>query len=41
MEYRFLGETGIKVSELAMGTWAFGGKPMPGRPGRCLTAAGT
>ena len=26
MEYRFLGETGIKVSELAMGTWAFGGE---------------
>jgi aryl-alcohol dehydrogenase-like predicted oxidoreductase len=26
MEYRFLGETGIKVSELAMGTWTFGGE---------------
>jgi len=26
MEYRFLGETGIKVSELCMGTWTFGGE---------------
>jgi aryl-alcohol dehydrogenase-like predicted oxidoreductase len=26
MEYRFLGDTGIKVSELCMGTWSFGGE---------------
>lgn len=26
MEYRFLGNTGIKVSELCMGTWSFGGE---------------
>jgi aryl-alcohol dehydrogenase-like predicted oxidoreductase len=26
MEYRFLGDTGIKVSALCMGTWLFGGK---------------
>jgi aryl-alcohol dehydrogenase-like predicted oxidoreductase len=25
MDYRFLGDTGIKVSELCMGTWSFGG----------------
>jgi aryl-alcohol dehydrogenase-like predicted oxidoreductase len=26
MDYRFLGDTGIKVSELCMGTWSFGGE---------------
>jgi aryl-alcohol dehydrogenase-like predicted oxidoreductase len=26
MEYRFLGDTGIKISELCMGTWSFGGE---------------
>ena len=26
MEYRFLGDTGIQVSELCMGTWSFGGE---------------
>jgi aryl-alcohol dehydrogenase-like predicted oxidoreductase len=26
MEYRFLGETGIQISELVMGTWSFGGE---------------
>lgn len=26
MDYRFLGNTGIKVSELCMGTWSFGGE---------------
>jgi aryl-alcohol dehydrogenase-like predicted oxidoreductase len=26
MQYRFLGQTGIKVSELTMGTWTFGGE---------------
>jgi aryl-alcohol dehydrogenase-like predicted oxidoreductase len=26
MEYRFLGDTGIQISELAMGTWSFGGE---------------
>lgn len=26
MEYRFLGNTGVRVSELCMGTWTFGGE---------------
>jgi aryl-alcohol dehydrogenase-like predicted oxidoreductase len=26
MEYRFLGDTGVKISELCMGTWSFGGE---------------
>ena len=26
MDYRFLGDTGIKISELCMGTWSFGGE---------------
>lgn len=26
MEYRFLGDTGVKISELCMGTWTFGGE---------------
>jgi len=26
VEYRFLGDTGIKISELCMGTWSFGGE---------------
>ena len=26
MNYRFLGDTGVKVSELCMGTWSFGGE---------------
>jgi aryl-alcohol dehydrogenase-like predicted oxidoreductase len=26
MDYRFLGDTGVKVSQLCMGTWSFGGE---------------
>jgi aryl-alcohol dehydrogenase-like predicted oxidoreductase len=26
MDYRFLGDTGVKISELCMGTWSFGGE---------------
>jgi aryl-alcohol dehydrogenase-like predicted oxidoreductase len=26
MDYRFLGKTGVKVSELCLGTWSFGGE---------------